>query len=67
MNRQHSNANTGRAGEDQRHINRAYRLFRLFMAEMLQVRHTDRILDRIRLTMYTIENTLYEYVQEEAK
>lgn len=48
--------------EDQRHINRAYTLYRLFMAEMLQVRDADNILDRIRRNMYTTEDTLHEYV-----
>ena len=47
--------------EDQRHINRAYTLHRLFMAELLQVRETDNILDRIRRNMYTTEDTLHEY------
>ena len=50
--------------EDQRHINRAYTLYRLFMAELLQVRETDNILDRIKRTMYTVEDTLHEYVAE---
>lgn len=49
------------AYEDQRHINRAYTLYRLFMAEILQVRNTDAILDRIRRNMYTTEDTLNEY------
>lgn len=48
--------------EDQRHINRAALLYRLFMAEILQVRNTDAVLDRIRRNMYTTEDTLHEYV-----
>lgn len=48
--------------EDQRHINKAYTLYRLFMAEMLQVRDADNIMARIRRNMYVTEETLHDYI-----
>lgn len=48
--------------EDQRHINRAYTLYRLYMAEMLQVRKTDKAIDRIRRNMYATEDCLNQYI-----
>lgn len=49
--------------EDQRHINQAHVLYRLFMAELLQLHSTDAVLDRIRRTMYVVEDTLSEYAK----
>lgn len=49
--------------EDQRHLNRAHLLYRLYMAEMLQIRRTNAVIDRIRRTMYVMEDTLSEYVK----
>lgn len=52
---------TNPAYEDQRHVNRAYTLYRLFMAEILQVRDVDTVLSRIKRNMYVTEETLHEY------
>lgn len=51
-----------RDAENQRHLNRAYLLYRQFMAEILQMTEVDNSLARVQRTMYTVEDTLREYV-----
>ena len=50
--------------ENQRHLNRAYLAYRQFMAEILQVTDVDNGLARVQRTMYTVEDTLRDYVAQ---
>ena len=49
--------------EEQRHINRAYCLFKAYMREMLLLQHGDVVLDEMRRDMYNTEDRLWQYVQ----
>ena len=52
---------------DQIHINRAYAYIHAAMNEMAQTYYKDNILARVQTTIYTLEDTLHEYVGEPKK
>ena len=49
---------------DQMHINKAYAYIHAAMNEIARTYYKDNILARVQSTIYTIEDTLHDYVSE---
>ena len=47
---------------DQMHINKAYAYIHAAMNELARTYYKDNILARVQTTVYTLEDTLHEYV-----